>query len=116
MGVRLADRLETLRDDLVMHFVHEEEALFPYLSAAVPTLAPAISDLLALHDEICATVARLVHLAESPARIAGLVPVFDRFQVAYTKHTHGELVLFEQAATHLTRDQRLELTALVKGL
>ena len=115
IGVRLADRLATLRDDLVMHFVREEEALFPGLSAELPSASDAIAELIALHDEICATVARMVHMAEVPDRSVGLIPVFNRFETAYIKHAQAERALFELAAARLTPVERSALATKLRG-
>lgn len=112
----LASVLAELRDELVMHFVREEEGLFPSLARHVPDLSGAVDELIVLHDEIFAGATRLVYLARSSSRIESLVPVFRRFEAAYAKHVQTERRLLEEAARHLSPEQRDQLADAVRAL
>ena len=112
----LASVLAELRDELVMHFVREEEGLFPALALHLPDLSGAVDELIVLHDEICAGATRLVYLARSSSRLDSLLPVFRRFEAAYGRHAQAERGLLGQAARRLTPEQRAELAEVVRAL
>jgi hypothetical protein len=112
----LADHLVALRDDLFLHFAREEEALFPYLAELAPDLEPAITELVAMHDEICGAVARMVHVAGEDVRLGGLLPLYDRFELAYAQHAQAERRLLESATQRLSEDERSNLAARVAGI
>jgi hypothetical protein len=84
------EHLVALRDELFLHFAREEEGLFPYLAGVAPELERAVADLIAMHDEICGAVARMVHVVGSQPRLDVLLPLFDRFEVAYAQHSQAE--------------------------
>lgn len=111
----LAVALAELRDELVMHFVREEEGLFPLLVRDAPELSGLVDEVVAIHDEICAAASHLVYLASSGAPIDSMIPVFRRFEAAYVRHVQAERLLFECAARSLTPDQRAELAHAVRA-
>jgi iron-sulfur cluster repair protein YtfE (RIC family) len=111
----VGDCLTDLRDELFLHFVREEEGLFPFLARLAPELEQRVGALAAVHDEICGAIARMVHLVEGP-HLAVLVPVFHRFEAAYARHAHVERELFALAETRLTAEQRRELAEWIRGI
>jgi len=115
-AAELGDRLVLLRDDLFLHFVREEEGLFPLLHRVAPDLAQPVADLIAMHDEICGAVARMVHLVGTTPHLPVLVPVFRRFEAAYAKHAAVELELLQRIGARLTVAQRRELHDWIRGL
>jgi hypothetical protein len=115
-GAELVERLTTLRDDLFLHFAREEEALFPYLGELAPDLEPAITELIGMHDEICGAAARMLHVAGEDVRLGGLLPLFDRFELAYAQHAQAERRLLEMATQRLSEDERSNLAARVAGI
>jgi DUF438 domain-containing protein len=112
----LVEHLVALRDDLFLHFAREEEALFPYLVELAPDLEAAVTELVGMHDEICGAVARMVHVAGEDVRLGGLLPLFDRFELAYAQHAQAERRLLEIATQRLSEDERSNLAARVAGI
>jgi hypothetical protein len=112
----LGVHLVALRDDLFLHFAREEDGLFPYLVEIAPDLEPSVTELLTMHDEICGTVARLVHIAADELRLDVMLPLFDRFELAYVRHAQAERRILETAAARLAPAQRRDLAAVVAGV
>jgi iron-sulfur cluster repair protein YtfE (RIC family) len=112
----VADHLVALRDHLFLHFVREEEGLFPFLASAAPDLEDRVSDLIVMHDEICGSLARMVQIVETSVSLQALVPLFQRFQASYVRHASAERALLEEVATRLTGVQRAELAACIRGV
>lgn len=108
--------LGELQDMLFTHFAREEEALFPFIAEAIPALASEIDTLLFAHDSLCGLVARLVHLASSPMGATMLVPLFERFETAYTAHSRAESSFLGSLNTRLDQPQRKRLGALVAAV
>lgn len=113
----LRDPIRALRDELLDHFVREEEGLFPYLLRHFPDAAGAIETLLQGHEIVCGTLVRLTHLVDrgevDPATIAAL---FDRFERSYGEHAREEVALLRSFGERLDEGQRRELAHLVEGL
>ena len=112
----LAESLVALRDDLFLHFAREEEGLFPYLAELTAEFEPAVTELISMHDEICGALARLVHVIQDEPRLDALLPLLDRFEMAYARHAQAELRLLESAAARLTGTQLTDLAAKVAGI
>ena len=112
----LAERLVSLRDDLFLHFAREEEGLFPYLAKVAPDLEPRVIELVSMHDEICGALARMIHVAGNEPRLDTMLPLFDRFEIAYARHAQAEHRLLEESAARLTGAQRSDLAAMVAGI
>jgi iron-sulfur cluster repair protein YtfE (RIC family) len=112
----VADHIMALRDHLFLHFVREEEGLFPFLAKVAPDLEPAIAELIGVHDEICGALARMVQIIDTTSYLDALMPLFERFQAAYVRHAHAERALLEEAAARLTGEQRVELGAWLRGI
>ena len=113
LPAHLAGMIADVRDELVVHFVREEEGLFPVL-ARHAELEPAVDRLIAIHDEICATASRLVYLAQSGSLIDTLIPIFRRFEAAYARNVDGERSLLERAAGTLTPAERADLAHILR--
>lgn len=109
-------RFAELQDVVFHHFAREEEALFPYIAETIPDLVPEIDALLLAHDAICGLLARLVHMAATPAGAAGLGPLYARFETAYAAHAKGEAAFLGSLAARLDHAQRKRLAALVEAV
>ncbi|HVK76971.1 MAG TPA: hemerythrin domain-containing protein [Kofleriaceae bacterium] len=116
VGPGLAERFAALRDDLFMHFVREEEGLFPFVSTAVPDLAQEVAELIAMHDEICGAVARMVHAAQVGSTAAVVRAIFERFETAHARHAVTERSVLHRIGGRLTPAQAGELAELIRGL
>ena len=112
----LISALELLRDELLTHFANEEEALFPFIRANVPSKADAVERLEGAHDAICGAVTRLVYLAAHEGDAAALGGLHRRFESAYADHSQMEAMLFDELARGLTAIQRGELAVLMRGV
>ena len=107
--------LKELREHMFLHFAREEEGLFPYLAEMAPDLELAVTELIAMHDEICGALARMVHVVGAEPRFDVMLPLFDRFESSYVRHAEAEHKLLETTAARLTGAQRGELAAMVAG-
>lgn len=121
----LADALDALQDDLATHFAKEEEGLFPFVVARVPTFAPRTEKLASLHDALCGAISRLarslgdesVELGVSAEKDDRLIFAgFERFQVAYAEHAHEERELLEELPRLLNKDDLAALRVLLAEL
>jgi iron-sulfur cluster repair protein YtfE (RIC family) len=114
----LASLLGQLCDLLFAHFAREEEALFPFVVAAIPKLAKQVDEMAVAHDGICGALARMTHLASSTATAehATITALFGRFETAYVNHAHAEAALLRSLEQQLAPAQRAELAELVRGL
>lgn len=115
-GLPLDVRFGELQDVVFHHFAREEEALFPYIAEAIPDLVPEIDALLLAHDAICGLLARLVHMAATPAAGTGLGPLYARFEAAYAAHAKGEAAFLGSLNARLDHAQRKRLAALVDAV
>ena len=107
--------LGALRDELLHHFADEEEALFPFVRASVPSKASVVESLEAAHDTICGSVMRaLAAASEQHAHL--VVTLHERFEKAYVRHSRTEAELFEGLGEVLDEQQRAELSELLRGL
>jgi len=111
----IATRLEILRDALLLHFANEEEALFPFLRASVPSMTGPVERLEAAHDTICGAVVR-AHAAATAQHLPLLRVLHERFEKSYTEHSRAEAELFEALGKTLDGRQRSELSRLLQGL
>lgn len=112
----LAVRFGELQDLLFNHFAREEEALFPFIAEALPDLAPEIDALLLAHDAICGLLARLVHVAGTPAGVTGVAPIYARFEMTYAAHAKAEAAFLASLETRLDREQRAQIAVLVEAV
>jgi len=112
----LTSALELLRDELLTHFANEEEGLFPFIRATVPSTAAAVDRLEEAHDAICGTVTRLAHLAARDAEADALASLYQRFEATYARHSQNEAALFDELSKTLTPVQRGELAVLLRGV
>lgn len=112
----LAKLLGELREELIFHFVREEEGLFPFIRTHLPDQRDAVDRLEAAHDGICGAIVRLSHLAEHEADRAALLAMFERFERPYAEHGKEEGRLFQELGKRLKPTQRQELAELVRGL
>lgn len=110
-------RLQSLCDELLVHFAREEESLFPYLLRHFPDATEAIETLLSGHEIVCGSLVRLTHMVDrggvDPVMSAAL---FERFEKAYAAHAREEVALLRTFGERLNEDQRRELARLVEGL
>jgi iron-sulfur cluster repair protein YtfE (RIC family) len=121
MRRQLGVKLEEFRDELLRHFANEEEALFPFIRARLPTKAGAVDTLLDAHDAICGSLLRLAHLVEHERRSLdadrdALHTLYERFEHAYTMHSQAEATLFEELAAELDEEAGRELAEILRGL
>jgi iron-sulfur cluster repair protein YtfE (RIC family) len=112
----LSAHLAELRDCLFLHFAREEEALFPFLMEIAPGVESSVTELVSMHDEICGSVSRMVHIAGDRQRCDSISVLFDRFETVYARHAQAERLLLENAAARLNIAQRRELAALIAGI
>ena len=115
---RLLPSLQKLHDGLLEHFAAEEEGLYPYVRAQLPSKAPVVDALEAGHDAICGAVVRLLHSARSAKVLdrAGLAVLYDRFADAYARHSRAEAQLLAELGRVLDARHRAELGSLLRGL
>jgi iron-sulfur cluster repair protein YtfE (RIC family) len=116
-----AERLTGLREELLHHFAKEEEGLFPFVRAHVPSKAETVRRMEDAHDTICGAVVRMAHLASrSPHELGAVLPsllsLHERFEHAYAEHAREETELLEELGRALNERQRAELADLVQGL
>jgi iron-sulfur cluster repair protein YtfE (RIC family) len=113
---RLSACVQSLCDGLLEHFAAEEEGLFPFVRAHVPSKAASVDELVAAHDSICGALLRLAHVARSarPDRRA-LAALFERFEVAYATHAQVEAELLAGLGRSLEPRHRAELRRLLEG-
>lgn len=110
-------RLQSLCDELLVHFAREEEGIFPYLSRRFPDAAAAIETLLSGHEVVCGSLVRLTHLVDRGGVDTGMIAaLFERFEKAYAGHAREEVALLRAFGERLNDDQRRELARLVEGL
>lgn len=109
-------RFGELQDLVFNHFAREEEALFPFIAEAIPELAPEVDALLLAHDAICGLLARLVHMAATPAAATGLLPLFTRFETMYAAHSQAEAAFLGSLDARLDQPTRRELARLVEAV
>jgi iron-sulfur cluster repair protein YtfE (RIC family) len=114
-------RLEALRDALLEHFANEEEGLFPFVRQHVPALSAGVDALQRSHDVICGALVRLTHLLDQDGRgdeaqRRAIHALYERFEQAYTAHSHDEARLFEELGRTLGDAHRRELAAILRGL
>lgn len=114
----VANALSELREELFLHFAREEEGLFPFVSATLPDLHETVTRMVAAHDGICGTVARMTHIVSiGEGDVTGqLAAIFARFETAYAEHARREYALLDQIGPRLSAEQRAELAELVRGL
>lgn len=109
--------VETLRDEVLVHFAKEEEALFPFLARALPDVGLAVDELLVAHDTVCGSLLRLAHsLSKGMVQRELTLALFDRFERAYREHARAEVAFLRGVGARLDSSQRNELAALVSGL
>jgi hypothetical protein len=111
----LLSLLERLRDDLLVHFADEEEALFPFVRQRVPSGSDTVDQLEAAHDAICGAVIRIAHLTRHRADWQ-LITLYEHFEEVYTRHARDEAALFEDLGRRLSGADRSELASLLHGL
>jgi hypothetical protein len=104
--------LEELREPLFLHFVREEEGLFPF----VAELAHRVQAMATAHDAICGALARMCQLAAVDAPRASLAGVFERFETACAEHARTEATFLHELESRLDDAQRRRLAELVRGL
>ena len=108
--------LQSLRDELLLHFAVEEEGLFPFIRANLPGKADQVDRLALAHDAICGGVVRLAHAAQANPPGPALVSLYERFDAAYVLHSREEADLFATLARTLDSSQRAELAERLHGL
>jgi iron-sulfur cluster repair protein YtfE (RIC family) len=117
---QLGPQLTRLRDELLVHFAKEEEGLFPFVRAHVPTKESIVDRLGSAHDAICGAIVRLAHLVaqhdKRGAAHAMLLEHYGRFESAYAAHSREESELFEELGRALNTQQRAELAEILRGL
>ncbi len=88
------------------------------MGAAFPELGERVTSLVAAHDGLCGTVARMTHVVGSTQDGPGtqIVAIFTRFEAAYAEHAQREGELFEELGPKLRAKQREQLSDLVRGL
>lgn len=103
----IIDGVESLRDALLDHFAREQEGLFPFLVARLPSERERTERLILEHDRIAEALTQLVHdlgrvSAESlPAWRAAL----QRFEELYASHTRSEVAFLTEVAASLSNDR-----------
>ena len=117
----LVEQLQALREELLLHFAKEEEGLFPFVRANIPSKVDAVNRMERAHDTICGTVVRLAHLVSRPPIDPGAVRpslhgLHERFERAYADHAREETELFNELGTSLDGAQRAILIELLLGL
>jgi iron-sulfur cluster repair protein YtfE (RIC family) len=117
----LIEQLQALREELLAHFAKEEEGLFPFVRANIPSKVDAVNRMEGAHDMICGTVVRLAHLLSRPpldpvAVLPSLHALHERFERAYADHSREETDLFSELGTSLDGAQRAILVELLLGL
>lgn len=112
----LVEPLGELRELLFLHFAREEEGLFPFVTENVPDLAHSVRDMAIAHDAICGALARMYHLVVSGADPSNISTLYERFELAYSKHAQTETQLLQKIDGLLDAEQRARLAALVDGL
>jgi iron-sulfur cluster repair protein YtfE (RIC family) len=115
---RLAEALHDLRDHLFLHFAREEEGLFPFVEAAFPDLGKMVTSMVAAHDGLCGTLARMTHevSANKDGATGPVAAIFSRFETAYADHAQRERKLLDKIGPRLRPKQREALAELVRGL
>lgn len=116
MARALVSRVGELREQLFLHFAQEEEALFPFVTDAVPELSQQVHALEVAHDAICGALARIYHLATANAEISSITALFTRFETAYASHAEVEAEFLGALGARLNGEQRSQLASLVQGL
>jgi hypothetical protein len=116
MALALVPQFGELRELLFLHFAREEEAVFPFVTEAVPDLGPQVAAMALAHDTICGSVARMCHLAAANAELTVIAAVFARFESAYASHAEVEAAFLQLLGRRLDREQRTGLAELVRGL
>lgn len=116
----LGDTVEALLDDLTKHFAREEEGLFPFVTARLPSLADRISRLSTLHDALCGALARLSRNLSGDGPSASIIvtvtTAFERFQDSYAEHAREERELLEHLPRVLGPTDREALRAILAAL
>jgi iron-sulfur cluster repair protein YtfE (RIC family) len=119
---RLGAALERLRDELLEHFAREEEGLFPYIRAHLPSKAEAVDRLERAHDSVCGAIVRLAHLSGAEhAGVEGcpsdaLAGLHERFERGYAQHARDEAALLDELEVLLDERHRTELADRLRGL
>ena len=125
----IQDGIEGFRDALLDHFAREQEGLFPFVVARVPSIRPRADVLIDEHDKLgtlLTAIARDLTTIDDVERTSGERPVGDRateepaldrrgalikwqaslgdFEAMYSAHTRGELAFLDDVAKSLTGD------------
>jgi iron-sulfur cluster repair protein YtfE (RIC family) len=119
---RLVEHLKALGNELLHHFAREEEGLFPFVRARLPAQSDAVDRLVEGHDVICGAILRLVHLVDGDLAVSTDVALraisthYERFELAYARHSQDEAALFDELGRTLNEGQRFELAEILRGL
>jgi len=111
---QLAEHLESLGNELLHHFAREEEGLFPFVRASLPAKSDAVDRLVEGHDVICGAILRLVQLVDGD--LGAISTHYERFELAYARHSQEEAALLEELGRVLDDGQRRELAEILRGL
>ena len=116
----LVHAVESLRDALLLHFSREEEGLFPFVEAHVPSLRTQVADLLADHDAVIARASALIQAAGQASGTgvgyALCLSTYDRFVEIYAAHAQSEQTLLRAVDAALDAEAREALRALLKAI
>lgn len=114
----LVHAVETLRDELLEHFAREEEGLFPFIEANVPSLAKRVAQLLADHDAVIERTKDLIATMGRAEQVghAACVAAYDRFVEVYAGHHQAEQSLFSACDAALDQAHRRELRSLLEAI
>ena len=116
----LVHAVESLRDALLVHFSREEEGLFPFVEAHVPTLRAQVAQLLADHDAVVARASALIQAAGQAVGTgvgyALCISTYDRFVDVYAAHAQAEQALLRSVDSALDAEARKALRTLLEAI
>jgi hemerythrin HHE cation binding domain-containing protein len=115
-GHELRDGVDALREDLLLHFAREEEALLPFVVERFPSLGARAEKLHDDHQIVCRRTEALLAAANRVLDGGSLdecATALEELEEVYTRHMQTELVLLRELDESLDPSARAELRVLL---
>lgn len=117
-AVELRDGVEALRDEMLLHFAKEEEALLPFVIERFASMRQRAEALRTDHEAVCRSAEELLRASEralaASQALADCRASLRALEELYTKHTQSELALLRDVDELLDEGARAQLRTLVR--